>query len=130
MRITNVHRFTNDLDTVCNNQPALVEILTAEPDAERLAAAKLQINQHGTTVVGDVMADTAEAPLPTEPGERAIALARRMALATSEPTELVVVQDDAVVATTTAPITTTFSLIALKAVAIPHCSHILGSRFR
>ena len=61
-------------------------------------------------------------PLPTEPGERAFALARRMALATSESTELVVVEDEAVVARTSAPIATSSSLIALKAVAMPHRS--------
>ena len=39
VRITDVHRVTNDLDTVSRNQPSLVEILVAEPDADRLAAA-------------------------------------------------------------------------------------------
>ena len=122
VRITDVHRVTNDLDTVSRNQPSLVEILVAEPDADRLAAAKLQLNQGGAAVIVDVMADTADEPLPAEPGERAFALARRMALATSESTELVVVEDEAVVAKTSAPITTASSLIALKAVAIPHRS--------
>ena len=122
VRITDVHRVTNDLDTVSRNQPSLVEILVAEPDADRLAAAKLQLNQDGAAVVIDVMADTAVEPLPAEPGERAFAFARRMALATSESTELVVVEDGAVVARTSAPIATTSSLIALKAVAIPHRS--------
>ena len=122
VRITDVHRVTNDLDTVSRNQPSLVEILVAEPDADRLATAKLQLNQGGAAVVVDVMADTANDPLPTEPGERAFARARRMALATSESTELVVVEDEAVVARTSAPIATASSLIALKAVAIPHRS--------
>ena len=122
VRIIDVHRVTNDLDTVSRNQPSLVEILVAEPDADRLATAKLRLNQGGAAVVVDVMADTAEEPLPTEPGERAFALARRMALATSESTELVVVEDEAVVARTTAPIATASSLIALKAIAIPHRS--------
>ena len=119
VRITDVHRITNDLDTVSRNQPSLVEILVAEPDADRLAAAKLQLNQDGAAVVVDVMDDTSDTPLPTEPGERAFALARRMALATSESTELIVVEDEAVVARTKAPIATAPSLIALKAVAIP-----------
>jgi len=122
VRITNVHRVTNDLDTVSRNQPSLVEILVAEPDADRLATAKLQLNQSGGAVVVDVMADTADEPLPTEPGERAFALARRMALASSESTELVVVEDEAVAARTTVPIAAASSLIALKAVAIPHRS--------
>lgn len=120
VRIKDVHRITNDLDTVSRNQPSLVEILVAEPDADRLAAAKLRLSQDGAAVVVDIMDDTSDTPLPTEPGERAFALARRMALATSEGTELVVVEDEAVVARTSAPVATASSLIALKAVAIPH----------
>ena len=61
--------------------------------------------------------------LKTEPGERAFALARRMALSTNESTELVVFEDETVVARTSAPIATASSLITLKAVAIPHRSH-------
>ena len=118
VRITHIHRLTNDIDTVSRDQTKLVEVLVAEPDADRLATARLQLEQDGTTVVVDVMADTSDTPLPAEAGERAFALARRMALATSEPTELVAVEDGDVVAKATAPIATTSSLIALKAVAI------------
>ena len=100
------------------DQTKLVEVLVAEPDADRLATARLQLEQDGTTVVVDVMADTSDTPLPAEASERAFALARRMALATSEPTELFAVEDGDVVAKATAPIATTSSLIALKAVAI------------
>ena len=118
VRITHIHRLTNDIDTVSRDQTKLVEVLVAEPDADRLATARLQLEQDGTTVVVDVMADTSDTPLPAEASERAFALARRMALATSEPTELVAVEDGDVVAKATAPIATTPSLIALKAVAI------------
>ena len=122
VRITHIHRLTNDLDTVSRDQTALVEILVAGPDADRLAAAKLQLEQDGTAVVVDVMADTSDIPLPAEASQRAFALARRMALATSEPTELIVVEDRDVIAKVTAPIATTSALIALKAVAIPRRS--------
>ena len=118
VRITHIHRLTNDIDTVSRDQTKLVEILVAEPDADRLATARLQLEQDGTKVVVNVMADTSDTPLPAEAGGRAFALARRMALATSEPTELVAVEDGDVVAKATAPIATTSSLIALKAVAI------------
>ena len=118
VRITHIHRLTNDIDTVSRDQTKLVELLVAEPDADRLATARLQLEQDGTTVVVDVMADTSDAPLPAEASGRAFALARRMALATSEPTELVAVEGGDVVAKATAPIATTSSLIALKAVAI------------
>lgn len=119
VRISGVHRVTNDLDTVSRDQLSLIEILVAEPKADQLAAAKLQLNQGDAAVIVDVMADTADSPLPTEPGDRAFALARRMALATSEPTKLVVIENDAIVTRTSAPVATTPSLIALKAVAIP-----------
>jgi len=122
VRITDVHRVTNDIDTVTSDQPSLVEILVAEPGADRLATAKLQINQGGSAVVIDVMGDTSDTPLPTDPGERAFALARRMALSTSDSTELLVSEDETVIARTNAPIATASSLIALKAVAIPQRS--------
>ena len=122
VRIAAVHRLTNDLDTVSQDQTSLVEILVAQPDADRLDAAKLQLTQDGTTVLIEVMADTSGVPLPTEPSDRAFALARRMALASSERTDLVVVEDDRVVVEARAPIATTASLIALKAVAIPRRS--------
>ena len=44
------------------------------------------------------MADTSSAPLPIEAGERAFALARRLALSTSEPADLQVVMDSEIVA--------------------------------
>ena len=65
VRITDVHRVTNDLDTVSRNQPSHVEILVGEPRADRLAAAKLQLNQGGAAAVVDVMADTADEPCRT-----------------------------------------------------------------
>ena len=118
VRITDIHRLTNDIDTVSRDQTKLVEILVAESDADRLAPAKLQLEQDGTAVVVDVMADTSDTPLPVDAGERAFALARRMALATSEWIELVVVEDGVVITRVIAPIATTSSLIALKSVAI------------
>lgn len=122
VRITHVHRLTNDLDTVSRDQMSLVEILVAEPDAGRLDAAKLQLDQDGTTVVIDVMDDTANVPLPTEASDRAFALARRMALATSAWTGLRVIEDVDILAEASAPIAAVPALIALKAVAIPRRS--------
>ena len=65
VRITDIHRFTHDLDTLCRNQPSLVEILVADAGAERLAAAKLQLGEGSDAVVIDVMADTADQPATT-----------------------------------------------------------------
>lgn len=118
VRITHVHRLTNDIDAVSRDQTKLVEVLVAAPNADRLTAARLQLQHDGMTVFVDVMADTVGISLPVEASERAFALARRMAMATSEPTDLVVVEGSEVVAKTTAPMATPASLIALKAVAI------------
>ena len=122
IRINHVHRLTNDLDTVSRDQTSLVEVLVTELDAERLNAAKLQFDQDGTNVVIDVMADTAHVPSPIEPGERAFELARHMALATSEWTELQVVEGRDIIAEASAPIATGPALIVLKTVAIPRRS--------
>jgi len=122
VRITDVHRLTNDLDTVSQDQSSLVEILVAEPGADRLDTAKLQLTQDGTTVLIDVMADTSDSPLPSEPSERAFALARRMALATCERIDLAVIENGRLVTQANAPIATTAALIALKTVAIPRRS--------
>lgn len=118
VRITHVHRLTNDIDTVSRDQTKLVELLVAAPNSDRLTAARLRLEHEGTTVFVDVMADTAGTPLPADAGERAFALARRMAMATSEPMDLVVVEGSEIVAKTTASVATSSSLIALKAVAI------------
>ena len=122
VRISHIHRLTNDLDTVSRDQTALIEILVAEHDASRLDAATLEITEGGTSVVIDVMESAEGTPLPSETSERAFALARRMALATSEWTELHVVQDGEAQVQASAPIASVPALIALKAVAIPRRS--------
>lgn len=65
VRIKDVHRVTNDLDTVSRNQPSLVEILVAEPDVDRLATADppsdylqrivLENNQRGVVGAKDTL---------------------------------------------------------------------------
>ena len=94
VRIAQVHRLTNDIDTVSLDQPSLVEILLAEPDAEGLGAAKLRFTRGNLPVDIDVMGDMADVPLAGEPSDQAFTLARRLALATSETLPLVVVDGD------------------------------------
>lgn len=77
VRIAQVHRLTNDIDTVSQDQPALVEILLAEPDAEGLSAAKLRFTGGDLPVDIDVMGDMADHPLAGEPSEQAFTLGRR-----------------------------------------------------
>ena len=120
VRIAQVHRLTNDIDTVSRDQAALVEILLAEPDAEGLGAAKLRFTQGDLPVDIDVMGDMAGVPLAGEQSEQAFTLARRMALATSETLDLRVVDgNEQPLAEATTPVATVASLVALKAVAIP-----------
>lgn len=123
VRIAQVHRLTNDLDTVSADQVALVEVLLAESDAEALSAAKLRFTGGDRAVDIDVMGDMADQPIAGDPGEQAFTLARRMALATRETIELLVVDGDGKARTAAStPVATTASLIALKAVAIPRRS--------
>ena len=119
VRVSYAHRLTNDLDTRSRDQTELVDILVETPGSERIGAGRLRFTAGGTDVNIDVMADTTDAALPGEPSDRAFALARRLALATSEPTELVVIEGTQTVAAATAPVATSAALIALKAVAIP-----------
>lgn len=119
VRVSYAHRLTNDLDTLSRNQTELVDILVAMPGSERISAGRLRFTEGGTDVNIDVMADATDAALPGEPSDRAFALARRLALATAEPTELVVIEGTQTVAAATAPVATSAALIALKAVAIP-----------
>ena len=119
VRVSYAHRLTNDLDTLSRHQTEFVDILVKMPGSERVSAGRLRFAEGGTKVNIDVMADTADAALLSEPSDRAFALARRLALATAEPTELVVIEGTQTVATAVAPVATSAALIALKAVAIP-----------
>lgn len=132
VRIERVHRLTNDIDAVARDQAQLVELLVAEPDADRLDAAKLRFKAGALPVDIDVMADTDGLPLPTEVGERVFALARRTVLPAARSTELIVTSGPATVARANVPVASTAGLILLKTVAIPRRSasnnpHKVGS---
>lgn len=122
VRVARLHRLTNDIDTVAQDQTQFVELLVAEPDADRLDHAKLRFTAGDLPVDIDVMGDTLGEPLPAEPGDRAFALARRAVLPGSTVIELVVMDGTAEVATATVPVASTAGLIMLKAVAIPRRS--------
>lgn len=131
VRIERVHRLTNDIDTVARDQAQLVELLVAEPDADRLDTAKLRFTAGDLPVDIDVMADTEGLPLPTEVGERVFALARRAVLPAARTTELIVTNGSATVARANVPVASTAGLILLKTVAIPRSAsnnpHKVGS---
>ncbi|MGH3441114.1 MAG: nucleotidyl transferase AbiEii/AbiGii toxin family protein [Nitriliruptorales bacterium] len=122
VRISEVHRLTNDLDTITSSQAQLVEILLDAPDADRLDHAKLRFTGEMPEVDIDVMDDTAGDPLPAEPSDRVFALARRQAMEARETLEIVVVDAGRVSAEASAPVASVPSLIALKSVSMPRRS--------
>ena len=119
VRVSYAHRLTNDLDTVSRDQTEFVDILVETPGSERVGAGRLRFTDGDLDVNIDVMADTTGVALVGEPSDRAFALARRLALVTAEPTELVVIEGTQTVAAATAPVATSAALVALKAVAMP-----------
>jgi hypothetical protein len=122
IRIAQVHRLTNDIDTVSRDQPKLVEVLLSAVQAERLDVAKLRMTGEDPVVDVDVMSDTVDVPLPVEPSERAFALARQLTSVTGEWVDLVVTENSKVVADAPARVATVASLVTLKSVAIPRRS--------
>ena len=119
IRYSQVHRLTNDLDTISSNQHLFLELMTAEPSITRLSTARLRIAGENWPVDLDIMDAADGSPLPVEPSERAFALARQHALANSEPLELLATNGNQIVAQSHARVATSASLIALKAVALP-----------
>lgn len=122
VRLSEVHRLTNDLDTISSSQAQLVEILLDAPDADRLDHAKLRFTGVMPEVDIDIMDDTADHPLPAEPSDRAFALARRYAMEARELLEIVVFEAGKVTAGASAPVASVTSLIALKSVSMPRRS--------
>ena len=119
IRASQVHRVTNDIDTISRDQFHLIELLAAEPAITKLSSARLRISENNQTVDLDVMDAAVELPLPAESSERAFALGRQHALANSEFIDIAVANGDQIVAQSQARVATTASLIALKAVSLP-----------
>lgn len=114
-----MHRLTNDLDTISAQQAELVEILLAQPGADRLDHAKLRFTGEAPAVDIDVMDDTSGLALPREPSDRSFALARRYAMQTREPLGIVVTEGATVSIEATAPVASVAGLVALKSVSMP-----------
>lgn len=119
VRIAQVHRLTNDLDTISAQQSELIEILLAQPGADQLDHAKLRFTGEMPAVDIDVMDDTSSHSLPREPGDRAFALARRYAMQTREQLAIVVTEGAEESIETTAPVASVAALVALKSVSMP-----------
>lgn len=119
IRSAQLHRLTYDVDAISQDQPLFLELLAAEPGINRLSSARLRIESDDLPVDLDVMDDPTGSPLPSESGERAFVVARKHALANSEPMDVVVTNGSQIVAESQFRVATTASLIALKAVALP-----------
>jgi hypothetical protein len=121
VRISDVHRLTNDLDTISASQSELVEILSAEPDADRLDHGKVRFTGELPPVDIDVVDETGH-PLSAEASDRAFALARRYAMETRESLTIVVTDGAGVSVEAAAPVASVGALVALKAVSMPRRS--------
>jgi len=122
VRISQVHRLTNDLDTISANQDEFMEILLAHADADRLDHAKLRLTGERADVDIDVMDDTSHHALPPEASDRAFALARRFAMNTREQLTIVVIEDGSSITQSVTPVATVAALVALKSVSMPRRS--------
>lgn len=116
VRLGRTHRATNDIDTISDDQPRLIELLVAG-DAERLSAAKVQL--HHPEVEIDVMESTEGANLPAHPSDRAFALARRWTMTTASTVELSAVDAHGTLANVSLRVASLAALVALKTVSLP-----------
>ena len=92
VRISQVHRLTNDLDTISADQDQFLDLLLAQQGADRLGHAKLRFTNAVADVDIDVMDEPASQPLPPEPSDRAFAFARRFAMETREQLTIIVTE--------------------------------------
>ncbi len=117
VRIGRVHRATNDVDAITEDQPKLVEILVAS-DAERLSASKIRFVDPPVEV--DLMESTEGTELPPGESDRVFAVARRWTMRTASSLRLGVVDaSNEVVAKVDLAVASPAALVALKAVSIP-----------
>ncbi len=109
LRIGDVHRATDDLDTVSADRGRSLEIL---------AAAGAERGQRGLTLANGVHLDVIEVREASEPGSP-VELARRWALDTAERVEVSVSVAGETIAQARLPIATTAALVAMKLHALP-----------
>jgi hypothetical protein len=118
VRLGRLHRATNDVDTVSDDQPRLIEILVDDPDTERLSGAKVQFQELDVEV--DVMESTFGSALPLDASDRAFALVRRWAMSTATQMSVAVGNGTGEISTEVElRVATRPALIALKSVSIP-----------
>lgn len=118
VRLGRLHRATNDVDTVSDDQPRLVEILISADDADSLSAAKVQF--HDPEVEVDVMDSTERHDLPANGSDRAFALVRRWTMRTAATVDLRVVDASGhIVQSVEVQVASRPALVALKIVSIP-----------
>ena len=109
LRIGDVHRNTDDLDTVSADRARSLEIL-ADAGAER--------GGRGLTLPGGIHLDVIELREPSEPGS-SVELARRWALDTAESLTVAVRTGAQLASEARLPVATTAALVAMKVHALP-----------
>ncbi|MGO9873065.1 MAG: nucleotidyl transferase AbiEii/AbiGii toxin family protein [Acidimicrobiia bacterium] len=122
VRISQVHRLTNDLDTISADQDKFMDVLLAQQGADRLGHAKLRFASAIADVDIDVMDEPPSQPLPSERSDRAFAFARRFAMETRDQLTIIVTEGRDAIVETTAPVASVGALVALKSVSMPRRS--------
>lgn len=119
IRLGSFTRPTADADTVAQSQAHLVERVTVDPTVTVVARGKLRIpTSYGDARV-DIM-DLGDAALSQALDGRMFALARKAALASAQPCDVVVSGAEV---EATIPVATIPALVALKAVAVARRPH-------
>jgi hypothetical protein len=126
LRLGSVTRPTADADTVARSQAALVDELTGHDYAAVIAGGEIEMFVGDGVVQIDVM-DLNDDPLPGDIERRVFALARREALRSATPEDIVVKDRiGAVIARAVIPLASIGSLVSLKTVSMvkrPHGKH-------
>ncbi|HSH61912.1 MAG TPA: hypothetical protein VK988_20135 [Acidimicrobiales bacterium] len=125
LRLGSVTRPTADADTVAQSQAALLDELNGE-DVVVIAGGGIEMSVGDGVVRIDVM-DLNDDPLPGDTDRRAFALARREALRSATPENILVTdRTGADIARAVVPLASIGSLVSLKTVSMirrPHGNH-------
>lgn len=126
LRLGSITRPTADADTVARSQAALLDQLSAAEPATIISGGEIEMPVGSGVVQIDVM-DLNDDPLPGDAERRVFALARRQALDSASPRDVVVTdRAGSDVARSIVPLASVAALVSLKTVAMvrrPHSNH-------
>lgn len=126
LRLGSITRPTADADTVARSQAALLDQLTIDEPTVVISGGQIEMPVADGTVQVDVM-DLNDDPLPGDLERRAFALARRQALDSASPQDVLVTDKaGSSVARSIVPVASVAALVSLKTVSMirrPHGNH-------